>query len=152
MKTHTMKAVRAVTATVLGAAALAVSAHGAVPASGHVRPDDRAGTRGPTSPAAAPVANVGVRPDDRAGVRGPGGLIAGTAPSVGHVRPDDRAGHRGISVASAPIAAPVVVHVRRLGFDWGDACVGAAAGAGVVLLLLGASLLVRHARTAPRPV
>ena len=152
MKTHSTKALLAVTATVLGAAALAVSALADVPASGHLRPDDRAGIRGPAGPDAVPVANVSVRPDDRAGVRGSGGPTAGAVPNVGHIRPDDRADPRGTGLASAPIATPVVVHITRPDFDWGDAGLGAAAGAGVVLLLFGASLLVRHARTEPRPV
>ena len=118
---------------------------------GHLRPDDWAGTRGQSSRPTRPVANMSVRPDDRAGVRASGGPTADAAPNLGRVRPDDRAGLRGTGVVSAPIATPVVVHVTHSEFDWGDAGVGAAAGAGLVLLLFGASLLVRHARTEPRP-
>jgi hypothetical protein len=150
MKPHTMKALLAFTVTILGAAVCAVSALAGVPASGHARPDDRAGIRGPSGPAADPVANISVRPDDRAGIRASGVPTADAA--ANRIRPDDRGGFRGTGVVSAPIAAPVVVHVTHSGFDWGDAGVGAAAAAGLVLLLFGASLLVRHARTEPRPV
>lgn len=120
-----MKSLLALTAAVLGAAAFAVPALADNPASGHVRPDDRAGVRGPGS-TAGPVADIAVRPDDRAGVRGPGAV-------------------------TAPIGTTVVADVSGPDFNWGDAGIGAAAGVGLVLLLLGASLLIRHARTEPRP-
>jgi len=142
-----MKALLALTAAVVGAAAFAIPAL----ADGHIRPDDRAGIRGPSSSAADPVANITGRPDDRAVIRGPGGTTSDAAANLGHRRPDDRAGLRGTGVVSVPIATPIVVDATRPGFDWGDAGVGAAAGAGLVLLLFGASLLVRHARTEPRP-
>jgi hypothetical protein len=38
----------------------------------------------------------------------------------------------------------------KQGFDWQDAGIGAAAGAGLVLLLLGAVLLIRRTRTRPQ--
>lgn len=120
-----MKSLLALTAVVLGAAAFAVPALADTPASGHVRPDDRAGVRGPGS-TAGPVPNIAVRPDDRAGIRGPGAV-------------------------SAPIGTPVVVDLSGPDFDWGDAGIGATAGVGLVLLLVGASRLIRHARTEPRP-
>jgi hypothetical protein len=145
-----MKALLALTAAVLGAAALAIPAlanHGAL---GNARSDDRAGIRASGS-AADPGANITVRPNDRAGIRGPGGSTADGGASLAQLRPDDRAGVRGTDVVSAAIATPVVVPVTRAGFDWSDAGIGAGAGAGLVLVLLGASLLVRHARTEPRP-
>jgi hypothetical protein len=88
------------------------TAPAALAASGHARPDDRAGVRGP----AATASSVAVRPDDRAGVRGP------VAPA-----------------ASAPAVGSVTAH----GFDWGSAGIGAAAGAGAILALLGAFVLTR---------
>ena len=111
---------------VLGTAAFAAPALADDPASGYVRPDDRAGIRGPGGSTASPAASFGVRPDDRAGIRG-------------------------IGVVNAPVGTPVVVRVSRPGFDWGDAGIGAASGGGLVLLLLGASRLVRRAHTEPRP-
>jgi hypothetical protein len=65
--------------------------------------------------------------------------VAPTSP-----RPDDRAGIRGVT----PVA-PVVVTRGAPGFDWGDAGIGAAAAA-TVLLLLGSGAIVtvstrRHA-------
>ena len=144
-----MKALLVLTAIVLGAAIFAVPSLADVPA-GHVRPDDR--FRGLIGSAADPAPTIAVRPDDRAGVRITGSSPADAASNLGRVRPDDRPGFRGTGSVSAPIATPLVVHVTRPVFDWGDAGVGAAAGAGLVLLLLGASLLVRHARTEPRTI
>jgi hypothetical protein len=146
---HTMKAPLALATAVLGAASFAVPALANVPAP--IRPDDRAGIRGASSSAADPVPSISVRPDDRAGIRGPGSANADAVSNNGHLRPDDRAGFRGTGPVSAPTATPAVVHVTPSGFDWGDAGIGAAAGAGLILLVLGASLLVRHARTEPRP-
>lgn len=42
---------------------------------------------------------------------------------------------------------PVVVEVRRGGFHWGDAAIGAAAGCGLALAAGGLVLLTRSART-----
>ncbi len=63
-------------------------------------------------------------------------------------------GYLAISKALAErsrVATSVDVAGTTEGFDWSDAGIGAAAGAGVVLLLLGALMLVRHGRTEPRP-
>lgn len=52
-----------------------------------------------------------------------------------------------------PGAGSVEITVHRPGgFDWSDAGIGAAGGAGLILLLGGTWLLVRHAPTEPRPV
>jgi hypothetical protein len=140
-----MKALLTLSAAVLAAAATTV------PAVGQVRPDDRAGIRGPGGSTPDPVLTIAVRPDDRAGIRRPGRSIAEPARSVQHVRPDDRSGVRGVGLVTAPIESPAVIRVDRPGFDWNDAGIGAAAGAGLMLLLLGASRLIRLARSDPRP-
>jgi hypothetical protein len=87
------------------------------------------------------------RPDDRAvGPRSEPATTVVSPAEFGHIRPDDRAvGSRSTGV-SVPVSTPVVVRVTRPGFDWGDAGVGAGAGAGFVLLAFGATLLVRHGR------
>jgi hypothetical protein len=82
------------------------------------------------------------RPDDRAGARGPG--LTG----IRAVRPDDRAGIRGPATAARP--APTSVRFTASGFDWSSGGIGAAAGAGSILALLGAFLLVRSRRVAPQ--
>jgi hypothetical protein len=119
-----MKALFALTAALFGAAAFSVPALADGQAFGNVRPDDRAGIRGSSNPAADPVASV--RPDDRAGLRGSGAVASSSE-------------------------APLVLRVQAPGFDWGDAGIGAAAGVGFVLLLVGGSRVVRVARTQPRP-
>jgi hypothetical protein len=108
---HAPKYFAALAALVLALAAAPV----ALAASGHPRPDDRAGSRG--SVAIAPVA--GVRPDDRGGTRGP---------------------------AIAAVRTPTIVSVASGGFDWGSAGIGAAGGAGAILALLGAFLIIRAQR------
>jgi len=123
-----MKALVALEAAVLLAAAFASSA-----AADHARPDDRAvGARSVPPPLEA-------------------GSSAATLNYASSTRPDDRAGLRGAG-ASAPVSTPLAVHVDRPGFDWGDAGIGAVAGAGLVVLLLGAAALIRHERAELRPV
>ena len=60
----------------------------------------------------------------------------------------DRAAGR-LAPASTDITE-ITVH-QPGGFDWSDAGLGAAGGAGLILLLVGTWLLVRHGRTEPRP-
>lgn len=84
----------------------------------------------------------GVRPDDRSGVRG----IGSPVPSA-QARPDDRAGYRGIDLLTpAQSSATSVVSRTGDGFDWGAAGAGAGSAAGVVLLLMGATLTRRRIR------
>jgi len=145
-----MKAPVALAAAVFAAAAFAIPATADTLAQGHVRPDDRAGILGPGR-VTGPAATIVVRPNDRAGLQGPVGSSTGAIQSFGNVRPDDRFGARGTGGPSTPpIPAPIVVRVATRGFDWNDAAIGAVAGAGLILLLLGAALLHRHARTEPR--
>lgn len=95
------------------------------------------------------ASGTGVRPDDRAGIRGPGAsAFVASRLDLGHLRPDDRSGIRGPGTVQPPVLAPVTTTPS---FEWGDAAIGAGAGAGIVVLLLGATVLVRHARTEPRP-
>ena len=72
-------------------------------------------------------------------------------PRAGDLRsPDTRdraAGRLGLGSTGA---VEITVH-RPGGFDWSDAGIGATAGAGLVLLLVGTSLLVGVARSGPRP-
>jgi hypothetical protein len=109
-----------------------------------VRPDDRAGMRGPgaldTTLAAA------TRPDDRAGMRGPGAIDQPNTVSTS-TRPDDRADTRGPGAFEQPT---VVVTHSSTGFDWGDAFVGALGGIGTALLLTGALFLLLGQRTRTR--
>lgn len=79
-----------------------------------VRPDDRAGARGPGAVAAANATPPATRPDDRAEARGPGALSPGTSTIV---------------VRSANT------------FDWGDATIGVVSGMGFALLLAGLAVL-----------
>lgn len=105
-------------------------------------------------PAALAAGSSGVRPDDRAGSLGPGGSPAAAVPAYGHVRPDDRGDVRGSSNAPMsiqPSPAPVVVYTNPGGFDWSSAGIGAAAGAALILLVLGAGTLLRHRRSEIRP-
>jgi hypothetical protein len=104
-------------------------------------------------PAALATRGSGVRPDDRAGIRGPSSTPA-LAGSSGHARPDDRAGIRGPATAPVPLVsspAPVIIRTRSGGFSWTSAGIGVAAGAAFVLLALGAGSLLRHNRTELRP-
>jgi hypothetical protein len=79
------------------------------------------------------------RPDDRAGIRGPAAWLGSAA-----ARPDDRAGLRGPTAPGrVTTPGPTATRVTDARFDWGSAGIGAAAGAGSILLLLGAFLLVR---------
>ena len=82
-----------------------------------------------------------VRPDDRAGARGPG---ASAGVSVTPVRPDDRAGLRGPGSFAVPTTAANVeiVRVSADGFDWPAAFIGAGSTVGLCLLA-GAALLLR---------
>jgi hypothetical protein len=120
-----MKPLLALTAAAVTAAALAVSPALANP--GYQRPDNRA---------------VGPRSDPTTAVV--------SASGFGHVRPDDRANNHGPGRAPATTATTIVVRDTHPGFGWGDAAIGAAGGAGLVLLVLGAALLVRRARVEPR--
>jgi hypothetical protein len=83
----------------------------------------------------APAIAAGVRPDDRAA--GPRSEPSGQA-----VRPDDRGGTRG------PDSVVYTLPASSTGsaFDFGDAAIGAATGAGVVLLLSGTALVVLRRR------
>jgi hypothetical protein len=58
------------------------------------------------------------------------------------VRPDDRAAARGADPAQPVVA----VTPDPSGFDWGDATIGAAGGAGAALLLIGATLIAMLGR------
>jgi hypothetical protein len=130
-------------------------------------PDDRPGPRGPgaieaeqTGAARHPdsradrgvvlqestVQSTAVRPDDRAGERGPGAFDTPTAVSS-PTRPDDRAGERGPGAFDQPT---IVVSQSSVGFDWGDAFVGALGGIGTALLLTGALFLLLGQRTRTR--
>lgn len=66
------------------------------------------------------------------------------------VSPDARDRAAGRLGPGSTDAVEITVH-RPGGFDWSDAGIGAAAGAGLILLLVGTSLLVRVGRTKPRP-
>jgi uncharacterized iron-regulated membrane protein len=87
-----------------------------------------------------------VRPDDRAGIRGPGAIEQPTTGSTA-TRPDDRAGERGPGAFDRPT---VVVAHTATDFDWGDAFVGAMGGIGMALLLTGALFLLLGQRTKAR--
>jgi hypothetical protein len=108
-----------------------------------VRPDDRAGTKGTGAIAGVSVASV--RPDDRAGAKGTGAIAAANGPGpIAKVRPDDRAGLRGPGAFAVSSTGPSV-EVRRVssdGFDWPAAFVGAVSTLGLGLLA-GAALLLR---------
>ena len=104
-----------------------------------VRPDDRAGTRGPGALAATGAAHSPTRPDDRAGARGPGAVASSSATKHEATRPDDRAGPRGPGAVS-PGTSTVVVRSPNT-FDWGDAAIGVVSGMGFALLLTGLAVL-----------
>ena len=130
---------RLITVLAVLAVATAVAAGSAAGSVTSVRPDDRAGARGPGASAGVPVTPV--RPDDRAGARGPG---ASAGVSVTSVRPDDRAGLRGPGSFAVPTTAAKVeiVRVSADGFAWPAAFIGAASTVGLCLLA-GAALLLR---------
>jgi hypothetical protein len=86
-----------------------------------------------------------VRPDDRAGARGPLVLHrSGYVVDPGYVRPDDRAGAHG--PGSAPAATPAHIVVSPTGFDWTDAGIGAGMAFGLILLGSGMLLVARRHR------
>jgi hypothetical protein len=58
-------------------------------------------------------------------------------------------GVQGARTDSAKARSPVVVEVRRDGFHWGDAGVGAAAALAVVAIAAGAALVYRERRDRP---
>jgi hypothetical protein len=111
-----------------------------------VRPDDRAGMRGPGAFDRPNIVSTSTRPDDRAGMRGPGAIEQPNTVSTS-TRPDDRAGTRGPGALEQPT---VVVTQSSTGFDWGDAFVGALGGIGTALLLTGALFLLLGQRTRTR--
>ncbi len=84
-----------------------------------------------------PVATGGNRPDDRA--LGPRSEASAAAQSL---RPDDRGGVRG----PGSIIYEVRVSSSGSSFHFGDAAVGAAIGAGFVLLLSGTALILLRRR------
>ena len=110
-----------------------------------VRPDDRAGARGPGALASADAAQRATRPDDRAGARGPGAVASATPPAT---RPDDRAGARGPGALSQATSTIVVRPANT--FDWGDAAIGGVSGMGFALLLAGVAVLTVVTRTKTR--
>jgi len=120
------------------AAALADPASHPVNYYSHVRPDDRAGLRGPNAPSFMSVP-AAVRPDDRAGIHGAGALSTTGAPAATTaVRPDDRAGSHGVGAPLSTSAAAVSTTAGS-GFHWTDAGIGA--GTTVALILIGGGLL-----------
>jgi hypothetical protein len=84
------------------------------------------------------TADTLVRPDDRAGMRGPG-LVA-TADTL--VRPDDRNGVRG--PGSVPTGSVVAASSSDKGFEWGDASLGAGLMLALVLAVGLVGLTIRH--------
>ena len=88
-----------------------------------------------------------VRPDDRAGPRGPG-AFASTYAAQPAMRPDDKAGTRGPGAVS-PGTATIVVRSANT-FDWGDAAIGVVSGMGFALLLVGVAVLTAVTRTKTR--
>jgi hypothetical protein len=112
-----------------------------------VRPDDRAGARGPGALASADAAQRATRPDDRAGARGPG-AVASAGATQPATRPDDRAGARGPGAVSPGTSTIVVRSVNT--FDWGDAAIGVVSGMGFALLLAGLAVLTVVTRTKTR--
>jgi len=126
VKRLTAGAAVALTALVATAGAAAAEATG--------RPDDRA-TLGPAAIAQTNdwvTSRNADRPDDRA-VHGAGAIAAARRDVV--LPPDDRADRR------FPNDAPVAQPTTGEGFDWVDAGIGSAATLGVVLLVVGASVM-----------
>jgi hypothetical protein len=58
-------------------------------------------------------------------------------------------GARSAQPKSAKPPSPVVVEVRRGGFHWGDAGVGAAAALAIVAIAVGVALILRERRDGP---
>ncbi len=112
-----------------------------------VRPDDRAGPRGPGALVSTDAAQRATRPDDRAGARGPG-AVASAGAAQRATRPDDRAGARGPGAIS-PGTSSIVVRSANT-FDWGDAAIGVVSGMGFALLLGGLAVLTVVTRTKTR--
>jgi hypothetical protein len=84
------------------------------------------------------TANGAVRPDDRAGIRGP----SSTLRASGQVRPDDRGGTRGAgSTQGVTPAAPALA--TGSGFDWLDAGIGAG-GTLILAGLAGTAVTIRQ--------
>lgn len=126
-------------------AALVATAAFLAPVAQAQHPDDRA-LKGPGAIEQAGQSTT-VRPDDRAGMRGPGAVDTQSNTVSTSVRPDDRAGMRGPGAIEQPTL--VVTH-SSTGFDWGDAFVGALGGIGTALLLTGALFLLLGQRTRTR--
>jgi hypothetical protein len=145
-----MKELLTLTAAVVGAVVLAGPALADVSAVGQIRPDDRSGILRPTGPPGDAGPNTPIRPDDRPVAGLSNGSPADGAQNLVPLRPDDRRGARGTGPAGAPGGTSLSVRISAAGFDWGDAGIGAAAGVGFLLLMLGLSLLIRHARFRPR--
>jgi hypothetical protein len=125
--------IRLATGTAAAVAALAVTG-GAAAGDVVLHPDDRA-THGPGVVAQSNgwvAAEQAMRPNDRPTL-GPGAIEAAQLDVV--LRPDDRADRR------LPSDSPVVQPTTRDGFDWVDAGLGSAATLGLVLLLVGASVM-----------
>jgi hypothetical protein len=84
-----------------------------------------------------------IRPDDRAGVRGPGAAVATQVESNGPglaPRPDNRAGVLGTGFEESTSAA------TSSGFDWTAAGIGAAATGAFVILVAAAAMLAMPRR------
>jgi hypothetical protein len=111
-----------------------------------IRPDDRAGARGPGALASTAAAQPATRPDDRAGARGPGAVASAGATLA--TRPDDKAGTRGPGAISPGISTIVVRSANT--FDWGDAAIGVVSGMGFALLLVGLAVLTAVTRMKTR--
>jgi len=94
---------------------------------------------------AAPAVNLAVRPDDRAGTRGPGSYSAAALTSGAISHPDNRADSRGPGSVDS-----VVVVAGSSGFDWGDALIGSLGGLGAALLLTGGFFLLAGQRNKTR--
>lgn len=107
-------------------------------------------TRDAAFAAQAGAARVDLRSPD---TRDAGAAIKTTSPKslARDLRsPDARDWAAGDLPGRSPDTIAITV-VRPGGFDWADAGIGAGAALGLVMLLGGASVLVRHARTEPRP-
>ena len=90
-------------------------------------------------------------PDDRPGLHGPSSIDAGSgvgAPS--YLAPDDRPGLHGPGAIREGAIRPTYVQVTVDRFDWGSAGIGAGAGVGAILAVLGAGLFVRSSRMRPQ--
>jgi hypothetical protein len=168
---HAPNKLAALAALVLALAA----APAALAASGHPRPDDRAGARGPAATLAlsgqdrfsAKLAEIGawaapsasstkplVRDSqqtsdrEKLGETGAWAIPMGENATGQHAPAPSAArpdDRAGIRGPQTP-PAPTIVSVANGGFDWSSAGIGAGAGAGTILALLGAFLLIRPNR------